>query len=313
MDLCGSCELDILEDFCYCVVCKSKYHFECNTISESSWRTMGPERKAAWKCSSCRNVKKPNKNNVPEMPTGTGNKENEDKTIETISKQFAMQNKKMDERFNAFEATLNFYTDKFDTLATSMKTLEQKMLIVEKQLQKSESENKELKKRVRDMEVQTNTMEQKQNNNLLEITGIKDKEINENNLMEKIMEKAELEPGNNIQYRVEKVVKPTKDNRYNTTIFVHFNSQVNRNSVLNKIKQGKLYNKVQELKNNDSTSMFINEYLCPYYRRLFFEANKLKKEKQFAYLWIKDGKILLKRTKEGKTENLVCMDDLGKL
>ncbi|KAI5734679.1 uncharacterized protein LOC108254163 [Diaphorina citri] len=316
-DSCGRCQQEIQDDYSYCKTCKSKYHFQCNTVSESSWRSMGPERKAQWKCASCRDKEKERKMiNTPEQQVRSSDSETTLKSLENfMSSQFANMNKKMDEKFSDFEASLNFYGDKFDEMSKTMKSLEQKVVLLENQLKQSETENKELKKRVRNMEVQLNMMDQRQNNNKMEITGIKDKEVNEKELMMKIMEKVQPAPESNVQYRVEKIVKPGKDNRPNTTtLVVHFNNQVNRNGVITKIKKEKLYlNFGDILRNNDSSPIFINEYLCPYYRRLYYEANRLKKDKKIAFLWVKDGKILMKKTAESKIENLTCMEDLGKI
>ncbi|KAI5698818.1 hypothetical protein M8J75_012397 [Diaphorina citri] len=227
-DSCGRCQQEIQDDYSYCKTCKSKYHFQCNTVSESSWRSMGPERKAQWKCASCRDKEKERKMiNTPEQQVRSSDSETTLKSLENfMSSQFANMNKKMDEKFSDFEASLNFYGDKFDEMSKTLKSLEQKVVLLENQLKQSETENKELKKRVRNMEVQLNMMDQRQNNNKLEITGIKDKEVNEKELMMKIMEKVQPAPESNVQYRVEKIVKPGKDNRPSTTtLVVHFNNQ----------------------------------------------------------------------------------------
>ncbi|KAI5723733.1 hypothetical protein M8J76_010192 [Diaphorina citri] len=129
-DSCGRCQQEIQDDYSYCKTCKSKYHFQCNTVSESSWRSMGPERKAQWKCASCRDKEKERKMiNTPEQQVRSSDSETTLKSLENfMSSQFANMNKKMDEKFSDFEASLNFYGDKFDEMSKTMKSLEQKVM-----------------------------------------------------------------------------------------------------------------------------------------------------------------------------------------
>lgn len=278
---------------------------------------MGPERKAVWKCAACRDKKAAS---TPETTKSVVSLEPEGETtlksLETLMrKQFANLEKKMDDKFKGFEESLDFMSDKFDKISESMKNLEQKTVLMEKNLEKAESENKELKKRVRDMEVQMNIWEQKQYSNKMEIAGIKNAQVNEKEVMVRIIREVQLESDTNIQYRVEKIVKPAKDNREgSTTLVVTFNNQTNRDTVLTKIKERKVYNKPSAILGNaGSGPIFIHECLSPYYKKLFYEANRLKKDKNYSFLWVKKGQILLKKTESSKLEILNCMDDLRKM
>ncbi|KAI5719838.1 hypothetical protein M8J76_015710 [Diaphorina citri] len=86
--------------------------------------------------------------------------------------------KKVSKKLEDFEATLSFYGDKIDEATKSVKAMEQKLVLMENRLDKSERENKELKTRLRNMEIQMNEIAQKQYNNQMEISGVKDKNIN---------------------------------------------------------------------------------------------------------------------------------------
>lgn len=59
--LCGQCEYEISKNHMKCSVCNVCYHFSpCCSIQLSSYSGMSAERKAAWKCSKCRERKKSN-------------------------------------------------------------------------------------------------------------------------------------------------------------------------------------------------------------------------------------------------------------
>ncbi|KAL1447170.1 hypothetical protein WDU94_015563 [Cyamophila willieti] len=111
-----------------------------------------------------------------------------------------------------------------------------------------------------------------------------------------------------IQFKTEKMTREGENGR--TTIVVEFKTQEVRNAVLTKIKEKRLYAQLGEVFPDNGSNVYINEALCPYYKKLLYEASKIKKDKKYAYLWVKDGKILLKKAENGKTMRLDCIDDL---
>ncbi|KAL1448652.1 hypothetical protein WDU94_006630 [Cyamophila willieti] len=155
-----------------------------------------------------------------------------------------------------------------------------------------------------------NEMEQKEYNNQVEIVGVKNKDINAEQVVGKILEKAGFNPGE-IQHKVKKTTTKAGEGRLEkTTVHISFRSQEDRNRVLTKIKKDKVYTKLENIVNADSSPVSINESLCPYYKKLFFEAKRIKREKNYSFLWTRDGRILLKKTVDGNAIRLSCMDDL---
>ncbi|KAL1446696.1 hypothetical protein WDU94_005602 [Cyamophila willieti] len=154
-----------------------------------------------------------------------------------------------------------------------------------------------------------NELDQRDYNNKIEITGIKNANVNATTVVETIFEKAGITSGE-IQHKEEKVTKVSENSAAKTSIVVHFQSRDERNKALGKIKTGKVYMKLGNSVNQDSSNVFINEALCPAYKKLFFEANRVKKDKRLAFLWIKDGKILLKKTEGSSVLRISCGEDL---
>lgn len=329
MSLCGRCNdplpgLEEMDATC-CSSCRKRYHFECNTLSEISWKTYGPTRRGQWKCSSCKTKTDMSNNtaNISEKddedalgkktPGGSSAREVmvSNSQLEEVLKRFDSFEKNVNLKFKDFEISLNYHGDQVEEAVKTVKALDQKLVLLEKRLEKSENENKELRTRLRNMEIQINEVDQRECNDKIEISGIKDKNVNEVMAVKKILEKAGYADGE-IQHRVVKVVRKV-ENQEKTTITVQFKSHEVRNTVLTKIKKEKVYGKLENNINTDSSYIFINETLSTYYKRLFYEANKVKREKGYTHLWIKDGKILLKKTPEANTLKLSCMDDLGKI
>uniref|UniRef100_A0A8D8SSN0 PHD-type domain-containing protein n=1 Tax=Cacopsylla melanoneura TaxID=428564 RepID=A0A8D8SSN0_9HEMI len=324
--LCGRCNdglplTDEELDFATCSACNQGYHFECTTVKDSSWSTMGPDRRSSWKCLSCRNslsTKGTKQSNVVSTPEGkdrsSDNKDDVVALIESLSNKFTALEKNFNTKMKEFGESMTFYGGKIEELANSIKIIEKKNIVLEKRLDVQETENKELKTKVKYLEGMMQQRDQKDQATKLEISGFKDIEIDENGFMKKIIELTGIE--DNVQFRVEKIVRENKDKKTgkNQSLIVQFKSEEIRNDVLTKIKDGKIYNKVGEIIRCQSpVKLFFNEYLTPYYKKLLFEAKKLKMDKQYAFLWVKSGKILFKKQKESKIESLLCMDDLKKM
>lgn len=337
---CAKCMLDLPQggelDFTLCAKCKKGCHFDCSTVSDSSWRSMGATRRAAWICDSCRNAKAEKlkvdltpKGNVEELDA-TPRTPGGDNTMDIsgiLTKKFAEFEKKMMSAFSGsektvvsklteFETTLNFYGDKVDEASKSVKAVEQKLIMMEKRLEKSENENKELKTRLRNMEIQLNEVEQNHYNDKIEITsGTVNKNTDPKKLTETILEKAGYTPSQ-IEFRAQAVVKTFKVGdtvQEKTSVIVQFRSQSARNEIFSKIKQEKVFSKLDSVTQSGRAPIFINECLSPYYKKLLFEVSRLKKDKGYAFVWVKDGKILLKKTQQSNVLKITCMDDLAKL
>ncbi|XP_046684417.1 uncharacterized protein LOC124370167 [Homalodisca vitripennis] len=59
--------------------------------------------------------------------------------------------------------------------------------------------------------------------------------------------------------------------------------------------------------------IYINESLCPGRRRLLNAARVVKGEKQYTYLWIRGGKILMRKAEKAPVKVITSQADLAKL
>ncbi|KAI5721453.1 hypothetical protein M8J77_015513 [Diaphorina citri] len=332
--ICPGCKrsLPAEGDGALCGTCKKQYHFECTTVSESSWRTMSTQKKADWKCTSCR---KP----AAETRSGSGSRlvrtsslsdeassdtEKENSLMKKLEilwtkefKDFEHRfTKKMNDRFEDFEKSLEFTSQRVDDMAVTMKNIEQKMILIEKKQEKNENEFKELKTKVKSLETELKELVQAGCNNKLELSGLpKVDNMNEKDVAKLFVEKVGINPEAIGHYEVEKSVKNNDSQRASTSLLISFRTPEIRNSVYGKIKKDKIYLKVKDIVRNSTneSSIYVNEYLSAYYRKLFYEAKKVKVEKNYAFLWVREGKILLKKTQDARIMRLSCMEDLGKL
>lgn len=210
-----------------------------------------------------------------------------------------------------FERTLNFYGNKIDDISRIVEIVQQKLALMEKRMEKTENENKDLKAKLQGMEIQLNEVEQNQCNDKIEITGNVTKNTDPIVLTEEILVKAGLPPSQ-VEFRAKKVVKTYKDGekvQEKASVIVQFRSTDDRNDVMSKIKQEKVFNRLE----NGRAPIYINELLSPYYKKLLFELNTLKRQGSYSYVWVKEGKILVKKTQESKVCRITSMNDLAKI
>ncbi|KAI5751508.1 hypothetical protein M8J77_008125 [Diaphorina citri] len=321
---CNHCKNELPEegDEARCSMCKHGYHFECTTISESSWKTLTKAKKLDWKCHVCRNSLKLPLTTRSGATSSPSQETQRDPTMIAMQKlwkaDFAKFTATLGEKLDEYEKSLEFTAGKMDDIAKDIKVIQQKMIETEQKQNKIEAENKELKTRVRNLEVELKEMGQAALNNKLEISGLPNSaNLNVTDVAKKFVEKTGLDPIAVGNYTVEKPFKTQNQDRPNVkaSIVVGFKSVETRNQVFGKIRADKIRFKTKDIVpgTSDESSVFVNEYLSPYYRKLFYEAKKIKTEKNYAYLWVRDGKILLKKTQESNVMRLTCMDDLAKI
>uniref|UniRef100_A0A8D8QNQ0 PHD-type domain-containing protein n=1 Tax=Cacopsylla melanoneura TaxID=428564 RepID=A0A8D8QNQ0_9HEMI len=328
MSKCGRCNDPITTDddleFATCALCTKGFHFECSTLQESSWRTMGPTRRSEWTCTTCRSKpltkdnkeRRTTKSDVDKSKEGSGKKDEGVTTlIEKLSKKFTDMEKFINGKMTEFGESLTFYGDKMEEMSTTIKNIEMKTVLLEKRVETQETENKEMKTRMKHLEGLLQQRDQKDLADKIEISGFKGENVNENHFVQKVIQLAGIE--DDVQFKVEKMTRETRDNKgKNLTLVVQFKSEAVRNDVLSKVKKNKVYEKADELITYGSgvkPKFFFNECLTPYYKKLLFEARKLKNDKHYEYLWVQSGKILLRKNKDSRIEALLSMDDLGKM
>lgn len=350
MSNCGGCKLPLSAEGegATCSACKFKFHFsECCSLKDVSWRTMGPRRRSNWTCADCRkkNGGKEDENDDDDEDVNDHDAVEIEEDIrkekalrvealekvrdpmakqlmtlfdkrfdsfeKTIAKMMLESEKKVGQKLADFEDNLNFYGDKVEEASSTVKNIQQKLVLIEKRLEKSENENMELKTRLRNLEIQLVETTQQEYNNKIEISGFKGI-VNEVEVTNKILAKADFAAGE-VDFKALKITRVGEDKREKQSIVVQFRSQEVRNAVMSKIKKNKTYTKLQGILESDGSSIFINESLSPYYKKVLYEASKVKKEKNYQFLWVKEGKILLKKNVTSNIQKIKCLADIGKM
>lgn len=104
---------------------------------------------------------------------------------------------------------------------------------------------------------------------------------------------------------------PARDNHKRGNIIIQFKSRAKRDIALAKAKKTNLTNK--DLGFDDSETVYINEHLCPTMKKLLSLAKKQKKEHDWKFVWVRDGKVFARKHETSKVLRVQCENDIQKI
>ncbi|XP_072144399.1 uncharacterized protein [Dermacentor andersoni] len=103
---------------------------------------------------------------------------------------------------------------------------------------------------------------------------------------------------------------PSKDKK-KPNVVLKFVSRTAREKLLSAARKKTL--KADRLGFDTSDLVYINEHLCVENKMLLGKARKLKKEKNWKYVWVSQGKILMRKSENSSILHVTCEDDLAKV
>lgn len=324
--LCKACGTDLPDngDHVVCSECKSGLHYECCTLKADSWLSMSSSKKRSWRCHICN----PDNPRVKAKARGLTRSESSTSILSQFDDQddlpvtmsniqrlldvkFREFNGNMDKRFKDVEKSLEFNGGNIQDLQKSFKDLQQKMIVMEKNQEKLETQNQELRKKVKDLEHFVQDMVQDGNKCKVEVTGIP-QNVDYKIFTAQVLEKIEV---SNIEFSVEKTTirKPNCAPEVKSLV-VTFQSEEIRDKVLEKVRKNKPNLKTDQFSSQQPVmSIYINECLSAYMKKLFYEAKRLKQDKNYAFAWVRNGRILIKKTEGANAIRLRSLEDLAKV
>lgn len=95
-----------------------------------------------------------------------------------------------------------------------------------------------------------------------------------------------------------------------TPIVIQFTNRQLRDEVLTvgrrkRLVTSDLYPKLE------TRNLYINEHMTPYYKKLWYETNKMKKDKKIAFAWFRNNKLFVKKEESSKPIIIRQIDDLS--
>lgn len=279
--------------------CKKFYHGKCVDLTKTylmAFKTPG----SSWKCPECRNPS--DLNNSVVVTDGIGGDDNDTELLnKTNAELISILKEIRTELFNL--------SSKYDSLSDRLNNYD-----------KLEDHNSKLQNDVAILSNKLELMEQRQRQNNVIIQGIPESR-NENiyETLHKVSQiiKCEIDPYETVSsaYRVRSFTAPS-DN-VPRKIVVQFNSNHMKNNFIaaaRKTRKSLPGNKFNGLPyDNSGTVFFINEHLTRRNLELHHKTRLAAKDKQYKYVWVKDGAIFVRKSDTSKAIKISNENSIARL
>lgn len=233
----------------------------------------------------------------------------EDATIIDILKQ---ENKNMQEfiknQFKEYEKSLEYNSKLVHDLTITLSGVSQEIKELKKKNEELEIERVALRSEVSALKTEVLDLQQYSRRKNLEISGVPESE-NEDlpKLLCALFESDQITEKIRVAHRI-----PNSKKDKHKSIIVQFDTKANRNMYLSSYKKtNKLASDLS--KNFNQTPIYVNEHLAPALKHLLYLAKTFKRENNFKYCWIKDGKLFLKQNEDARAFRIRSENDLKNL
>ncbi|KAL4709621.1 hypothetical protein ACJJTC_007352 [Scirpophaga incertulas] len=329
-----------------CNACDSHYCLEClclDTNKKSS--ELNQDQLSALKCPSCTNVsrrKRGGKDSVfsPSVMKPKHNIENiltiekisnlldqklapkssimialRKELIQDVKSMIAIETSKIvNEIKDEFTKTTEFIMDEIKVLKSGLSERD----IIIKTLQ---SDQIQLKDELKQMQSRFSAIERLSRARNIEIQSVPDNNKNENviSMFKTLCNTLKFPVSDSDIYACRRVAKMDTSNKRPRNIIVTLNSPSQRDGLIsaaqrfNKENNGNRLNTLHLGMAGESHQIYVAEHLDPETKQLFAAARKFKRDKNYAYCWVKYGKIYLRKNDNTDAKLVTSQDFLNNL
>lgn len=96
-----------------------------------------------------------------------------------------------------------------------------------------------------------------------------------------------------------------------TNIIARFCSRVKKDEFLRKARRARLTTESLGFAQSQGANVYVNDHLTPNNKRLFAQALSLKREKQWKFLWVDNGRIKVRKTEDSRVHVIASVQDLS--
>ncbi|CAG4927024.1 unnamed protein product [Colias eurytheme] len=292
-----------------CCICNKHFDFGCAQITEQGWRKLGVERRAAWRCTNCKNS-----SNINQPPAS------DTISLESIMKELRdVKNKltgmpsllnglnELKKELCEIKSSCEFLGGKIDDFANKISTMDARLVELESLDHKISSLDQE----VSCLKAQLAANDTRSRLNNVEIKGVPIKK-NENlysvvdNICQKVSFSIKKEHINYL-YRV-----PSQKTKDKPIIISFLNRYVKEDFVAAARASKELL--ARDIGYGDSNNrIFVNDHLSPEMKNLLNSCKLTAKDKHYDYVWVKFGKIHVRKNNSSPVIIITKKSDLNKL
>lgn len=270
------------EDALICNVCKNTVHFYCTGISETNFKKLSKLNKNKFVCCNC----KITESSITKIQPST----------------------KMETKIEELISSVEFMGKQFDVFNKKVDSMLSEIKILKIENEKISNENKYLSSEVSSLKLKIDNIEQFNLNKYIDITGIP-QTTNEN--CSEIVKQIGLKTNTTINVIEAKRIHI--NNSKNSIIVAELETTEMKRTLIRNSKISKLSaNNILSAWPNE-TKVYVNERLTKDRRILFGQARTTGKDKQFKFIWVNNGDILMKKDESSKTIRIRIQQDLEKV
>lgn len=304
--ICAQCNSDY-SDGVECGACRRALCFNCSGISESGYRKLGTDRRAMWKCPTCK-IASPNPANPPAVSLETVLKEVREMKQQLVGLPVLIQEfNNLKTELSEVKKSCQFNSDKLEDFSKRLDDADKKLAEVHSlrnSLQTAVNTIDELKRQI-------TTTEQWSRLNNVEIKGIPlKKDENLFSIVEKLGSKCGYTvPKTQINY-ISRV--PTYNSKGKAIILSFLNRYVKEEFIATARACKDL--KACDLGfSGDTQRIFVNDHLTPDMKNLLTKSKSKAAEMGYQYKWVKYGKIHVRKNDTSPVIIISKSSDLNKI
>lgn len=295
MSACGICKEKLPDNgnFVSCRGCDKRYHFRCTTIRESTYRNMSLNRKESWRCASCK---------VSDSDCSDGRRGSVSENVDFVKFEQYFTDLK-----NDIEKSQNFLSDQIDDMKKQLDQNQDMFRSMKNTIDNLVKTVKEKDEIIFNLENKINKLDQYQRKNNFELTNIvetKDEVLED--IVVRVAEKMEINLQKDDIDAVHRL--PARKGKV-ANVIVQLVSRRKRDEFITKKKNFNITNN-DISGNGNNTKVYVNENLSPHYKQLLWKTKEKARDKNYAFVWFANGKILVRKEVNAAIIRVVTERDL---
>ncbi|XP_054282063.1 uncharacterized protein LOC128999522 [Macrosteles quadrilineatus] len=285
-----------------CNDCEGIFHAACLNFSKADVECVTTDN-LVWRCNDCSATRRKSLRFESEASGGKLSMEDLMKVVMEIRD----SQKDQEKSFNTAYEAMNLQLEDNNKALKAQNEQNEKLL---KLIESITAENVELKNRVKFLEERVDNLEQHSRVNCLEIQGIPQTPTEDVlSIVKEIGKAIDMKIDDTMVDTCHRLGSRQNDRNSPPGIIVKFVRRMDKEEFMRK-KRVKRTLSTRHIGRPDDHAIYINESLSPARRKLYAMARTYRKEKNFQFLWVRNGKIFLRKSENETVKVITSQNDL---
>lgn len=285
-----------------CIDCNNVFHAGCFKFSKADVDCLTAEG-IPWRCKPCESTRR--KSMRLESQVSEGNL-----TLDDVMKVITEIRDSQKNYERSFNETSDSLEEQIKENTNALKAQNEQNLRLTELIEALRTENQELKKKVKTLEDRVEDMEQYSRSNCVEIQGIPYTPTEDVLSIVKDVGKAlDLTISDSMVDTCHRLgVRQNGDKP--PGIIVKFVRRIDKEELLRK-RRVKRTLSTRHMSRPDDLPVYVNESLSPARRRLHAMARQYQRDNNYKFLWVRNGKILMRKEEKAPVKVISRQEDLN--